>query len=117
MDAMTGEVLESGRLRLFVDTCTANRKGHNVRLGAIECRMLATLMRANGAPVSVDLCELLWGVAGACTVARVRGVAKRLRLKLRGVRIETLVREGYRLAVDCRAQKTGPELKLAVGPR
>ena len=101
MGAMTGEVLDNGGLRLFVDSCTANRKGHSVKLGAIECLMLATLMRARGAPVSMEaLCELLWGVADACSAARLRGVAKRLRSKLRGARIETIVREGYRLAVD-----------------
>jgi len=97
-----GEVLENGGLRLLVDGCTASRKGHSVKLGAIECRMLETLMRANGAPVSMEtLCQSLWGVSNAMTAARVRGVAKRLRTKLRGVRIETIVREGYRLAVEC----------------
>jgi DNA-binding response OmpR family regulator len=97
-----GEVLENGGLRLSVDSCTATRKGHSVKLGAIECRMLATLMRAKGAAVGVEaLCEELWGVADACAVARVRGVAKRLRSKLRGVSMETIVREGYRLAIDC----------------
>ncbi len=102
MNAMTGEVLETGGLRLFTETCTANRKGHSVKLGAIECLMLSTLMRANGAPVSIEtLCEALWGSCGPATIGRVRGVAKRLRTKLRGVRIETIVREGYRLAVDC----------------
>jgi DNA-binding response OmpR family regulator len=102
MIAMTGEVLETGGLRLFVETCTANRKGHSVKLGDIECRMLLALMRANGAPVSIDaLSEALWGSCGPAAIGRVRGVAKRLRTKLRGVRIETIVREGYRLAIDC----------------
>jgi DNA-binding response OmpR family regulator len=102
MGVMGGEVLENGSLRLFVDGCTANRKGHSVKLGAIECHMLETLMRAKGAPVSMEsLCESLWGASNAMTIARVRGVAKRLRTKLRGVHIETIVREGYRLAVDC----------------
>jgi DNA-binding response OmpR family regulator len=99
---MGGEVLENGGLRLFVDNCTANRKGHSVKLGAIECRMLEILMRADGAIVSMQsLCDQVWGVCDASTITRVRGVAKRLRSKLRGVRIETIVREGYRLAVDC----------------
>ena len=63
--------------------------------------MLTVLMRANGAPVSMEsLCHALWGACNDGTIARVRGVAKRLRAKLRGVRIETIVREGYRLATE-----------------
>ena len=99
---MAGEVMEAGSLKLWLDDCTAYRKGYNVKLGAIECRMLAVLMRANGAPVSMEsLCESLWsGVEPPVSTSRVRGVAKRLRTKLRGVHIETIVREGYRLVVD-----------------
>jgi DNA-binding response OmpR family regulator len=102
MGVMGGEILETGSLKLDTDSCTANRKGHSVKLGEIECRMLAILMRAQGAPVSMDeLCLSLWGVANEGTAGRLRGVAKRLRAKLRGLRLETIVREGYRLALDC----------------
>ena len=102
MGVMGGEVLEAGSLKLNMDGCTANRKGHSVKLGTIECQMLATLIRANGTPVSMDaLCQAIWGFANESTVSRLRGVAKRLRAKLRGLRLETIVREGYRLAVDC----------------
>jgi DNA-binding response OmpR family regulator len=80
---MGGEVLEVGSSKLCVATCTASRKGHSVRLGAIECRMLETLVRAKGAPVSrQSLAESLWGDSQAGE-GRIRGVAMRLRAMLR----------------------------------
>ena len=99
---MPAEVLHTANLKLALEACTAYRKGHAVRLGPIECRMLAVLMRAQGAPVATaTLCQALWPALEApASTARVRGVAKRLRAKLRGLPIETIVREGYRLPLD-----------------
>ncbi len=96
------EILQTGNLKLDARTCTATRKGHVVRLGGVECQMLAMLMHAKGAPVATEqISGALWSSDGLMAQARVRGVARRLRSKLHGVRIETIVREGYRLAVDC----------------
>ena len=91
------EILQTGNLKLYARTCTATRKGHVVRLGGMECQMLAMLMHAKGAPVATEeICGALWGSSdGLMAQARVRGVARRLRSKLHGVRIETIVREGY----------------------
>jgi DNA-binding response OmpR family regulator len=96
------EVLEGNGLTLCLGTRSVQRRGYSVKLGDIECRMLAALMRADGSPVSVPaLSAELWGPQAPLTEARVRGVAKRLRSKLPTVRIETIVGEGYRMAGDC----------------
>lgn len=99
---MDAEILELGSLRLDIDRCIAVRRGHSVRLGEIECRLLAALMRAAGSPVSVaSLGVELWGPEQPHRVSRVRGAAPRLRSKFHSARlVETIGGEGYRIAIE-----------------
>jgi DNA-binding response OmpR family regulator len=94
-------VLRVARLSIDLRTRTAIHRGRSVRLGVRECAALQALIEAGGRVVQPQvILDRVWGASSPVEAARVRGVIRRLRVKLRPADlIETIGREGYRLAV------------------
>lgn len=98
-----GQRIEVKDLAVDVVNQTVTVGGQEIRLTSTECKLLTSLARTAGQPVSrAQLLREVWHYADGSDTRTVDSHIKRLRNKLgpAGSRVETVQGVGYKLAVD-----------------